>query len=359
MAIPDKKPYERLSDYLERTLPAELEAGKSRGKATADIIFKFNEEPPREMFAPSVIGFAGNDLRASDSDVQAYFDAVTAQGGTLTEEEEQAIIDFVYALKNTGGLTGPGWMWRNSTYLYPMLGTNIASRTINLKDPSNTNSYLQLNGGWTLSTHGLDNNGVGWADVTTTGSLFQYGGIWAVTSQISGNGKILYGNYVSGSQTNNEMVLTNFNSSYWGDPPSSPTLFNAAYFQTNALNNQGAAPVFLPSPTNKDSFGYQWLGASIGYANQFTINTTIGSQQGGTGSNTIPGTRGVKATVGGAYDSVADSVNNIADVDFSFLWWVNDLTTTLGASTSAQVRDANETMLSTARSYILNPLNKT
>ena len=58
MAIPEKKPYERLSDYLERTLPAELEAGKSRGKATADIIAKFNEEPPKEMFAPFIWGAA-------------------------------------------------------------------------------------------------------------------------------------------------------------------------------------------------------------------------------------------------------------------------------------------------------------
>lgn len=49
MAIPEKKPYERLSDYLERALPGELEAGKSRGKATADIMFKFNEEPKRTL----------------------------------------------------------------------------------------------------------------------------------------------------------------------------------------------------------------------------------------------------------------------------------------------------------------------
>ena len=48
MVLPNKKPYERLSDYLERSLPGELEAGKSRGKATADIIFKFNEKPASE-----------------------------------------------------------------------------------------------------------------------------------------------------------------------------------------------------------------------------------------------------------------------------------------------------------------------
>ena len=64
MAIPEKKPYEQLSKYLERVLPGELEAGKSRGKATADIIAKFNAPPEREMFAPFIIpskfGFANN-----------------------------------------------------------------------------------------------------------------------------------------------------------------------------------------------------------------------------------------------------------------------------------------------------------
>lgn len=86
MALPDKKPYERLSDYLERTLPAELEAGKSRGKATADIISKFNEEPPREMFAPSVIGVSNGESNAVDpTDIAHYWYATEAKdgGGTI------------------------------------------------------------------------------------------------------------------------------------------------------------------------------------------------------------------------------------------------------------------------------------
>ena len=72
MAIPEKKPYERLSDYLERTLPGELEAGKSRGKATADIMAKFNEEPPREMFAPFIWGASNGESNAIDpTDIRA------------------------------------------------------------------------------------------------------------------------------------------------------------------------------------------------------------------------------------------------------------------------------------------------
>ncbi len=308
----------------------------------------------------SGIGFMSGDspLSSSDADVQAYFDAIIAADATLNSQEVDAIENLVSTMKTTSGLTGAGWMWRNSTYVYPMLGTNIEARTINLMDASNTNSYLQLNGNWSLSEHGLNNNGVGWADITTTGSLFQYGGIWAVTSQTSGNGKILYGNYVSGSTSNNEMVLNGYNSSYWGQFPGTPSLSNAAYFQTNALLTNGSAPQFLPQPTNRDRFGYQYLGASINYANTFQINLKSGVQSGFTSRNTIPGTRGVKATFGGAYDSSTNSVANIADVDVSYLHWTNDLTTTLGATTQAQVRAANASIMTACDNNILVPLNK-
>lgn len=86
MAIPDKKPYERLSDYLERTLPSELEAGKSRGKATADIIMKYNEEPVKEMFAPFVMGASNGESNAVDpTDIAHYWYATEAKdgGGTI------------------------------------------------------------------------------------------------------------------------------------------------------------------------------------------------------------------------------------------------------------------------------------
>ena len=91
MALPDKKPYERLSDYLERTLPGELEAGKSRGKATADIIFKFNEKPASELFAPSVIGFAGNGIASEnfDLDYQEVLSYAISQGYILPSIQQQ------------------------------------------------------------------------------------------------------------------------------------------------------------------------------------------------------------------------------------------------------------------------------
>ena len=109
MALPDKKPYERLSDYLERALPGELEAGKSRGKATADIIFKFNEKPASELFAPSVIGFAGNGIASEtfDSDYQAVLSYAISQGYILPSIQQQVYQnDLVEDMKAAGAWDG-------------------------------------------------------------------------------------------------------------------------------------------------------------------------------------------------------------------------------------------------------------
>jgi hypothetical protein len=109
MAIPDKKPYERLSAYLERTLPGELEAGKSRGKATADIIMKFNEKPASELFAPSVIGFAGNGLASGnfDSDYQAVLSYAISQDYILPSFQQQIYQnELVEDMKTAGAWDG-------------------------------------------------------------------------------------------------------------------------------------------------------------------------------------------------------------------------------------------------------------
>ena len=83
MALPIKKPYESLSKYLERTLPGELESGKSRGKATADIMFAYNKEPDREMFLPFIWGAAGNGGAA-----------IVATGGTITQDGDYKVHTF-------------------------------------------------------------------------------------------------------------------------------------------------------------------------------------------------------------------------------------------------------------------------
>ena len=143
MAIPEKKPYERLSDYLERSLPAELEAGKSRGKATADIIAKFNEEPPREMFAPFIWGAANNALAESgDADANAYLAAVIAAGGTTDATIDAAVQTLFTDLKTAG-------VYSNLTRMYPLVGGVEAAHAINAVNPGTNN--LAFNGTWSHS----------------------------------------------------------------------------------------------------------------------------------------------------------------------------------------------------------------
>ncbi len=43
MPLPEPKPFERLDKYLERCIPVELEAGKSRAQATAICIANFKD----------------------------------------------------------------------------------------------------------------------------------------------------------------------------------------------------------------------------------------------------------------------------------------------------------------------------
>lgn len=146
MAIPEKKPYEKLSDYLERSLPGELEAGKSRGKATAEIIAKYNTPPEKEMFAPFIWGYANNALAESgDADANAYISAVKTAGGSLSGAEETAIQDFYVGLKDDG-------IYSKLYTLYPFLGGVADSNKINALNPG-TND-LTFNGTWTHSVSG-------------------------------------------------------------------------------------------------------------------------------------------------------------------------------------------------------------
>jgi len=158
MAIPEKKPYEQLSKYLERVLPGELEAGKSRGKATADIIAKFNAPPKKEMFAPFIIpskfGFANSATGSAgggDADADAYIAAVTTAGGTLSGAEETAIQTFYTDLKTAG-------VYSQLICMYPFMGGTAGSHAIDGINPGG--SYdLTFFGGWTHSSSGAKSNG--------------------------------------------------------------------------------------------------------------------------------------------------------------------------------------------------------
>ena len=160
MALPIKKPYESLSKYLERTLPGELESGKSRGKATADIMFEYNKEPDREMFLPFIWGDAGSPASGGgggDPDADAYLAAVTTAGGTLLAGDETAIQTFFTGLKTAG-------IYSSIACMYPFMGGVASSNAINAINPGGSFD-LTFNGGWTHTAGGALSNGTnGYAD---------------------------------------------------------------------------------------------------------------------------------------------------------------------------------------------------
>ena len=160
MAIPEKKPYEKLSDYLERSLPAELEAGKSRGKATAEIIAKYNTPPEKEMFAPFIWGYANNapSSGGGDADADAYLAAVIAAGGTTDATIDAAVQTLFTATKDAG-------VYNKLDCFYPMIGGTQASHAINAN--GNTSYDLSFNGGWIFNDLGSVPNGTNaWADTS-------------------------------------------------------------------------------------------------------------------------------------------------------------------------------------------------
>ena len=167
MAIPEKKPYERLSDYLERSLPAELEAGKSRGKATADIIAKFNEEPPKEMFAPFIWGYANSTTGSAASPYGPLTTAFLAATSITDATISTALNDMETSLSSSA-------LTDKLLFLYPLVGGTAATTQYNFIDTSAYN--VTWDGSNIFSDDGVQSDGssFGATGATLTGSLAGY-----------------------------------------------------------------------------------------------------------------------------------------------------------------------------------------
>ena len=102
-----------------------------------------------------VIGLTANTtyyyrVRAStealtDPDAQAFFDRVTAAGGTLSATEQSAILTLVADLKANS-------LWTPMKAIYPMVGASAAACAQNLKSSSFTGSFSS---GWTFASIGV------------------------------------------------------------------------------------------------------------------------------------------------------------------------------------------------------------
>tara|TARA_R110000868_G_scaffold199212_1_gene445793 strand:+ start:1454 stop:2248 length:795 start_codon:yes stop_codon:yes gene_type:complete len=79
-----------------------------------------------------------------DADAQAFFDRVTAAGGTTSGTEQTAVNTLTLSFKSTG-------IWSKMRVIYPMVGASAASCSQNLKSSSFTGTIS----GCTFSSNGV------------------------------------------------------------------------------------------------------------------------------------------------------------------------------------------------------------
>jgi hypothetical protein len=88
-------------------------------------------------------------IAAFDADAQAFFNRVTAAGGSLTATEQTAVNTLVLELKGYS-------IWSSMKAIYPMVGASAAACAQNLKSSSFTGSFTS---GWTFASTGATPNG--------------------------------------------------------------------------------------------------------------------------------------------------------------------------------------------------------
>ena len=92
---------------------------------------------------------SGGGGASFDADAQAFFDRVTAAGGTLTTTEKNATNQLVLDMKSAG-------IWTAMRAVYPMVGASAAACAQNLKSSSFTGTFTS---GWTFASTGVTGNG--------------------------------------------------------------------------------------------------------------------------------------------------------------------------------------------------------
>jgi len=99
---------------------------------------------------PTQLGVIGSQEALDfDADAQAFFDRVTAAGGSLSATEKTAVDTLVKQMKLDG-------TWTPMKAIYPMVGASAAACAQNLKSSSFTGTFTS---GWTFDSTGLTPNG--------------------------------------------------------------------------------------------------------------------------------------------------------------------------------------------------------
>lgn len=81
----------------------------------------------------------------TDADAQAFFNRVTAAGGTLSMTEQTAVNTLTVSLKSTG-------IWSKMRVIYPMVGASSAACSQNLKSALFTGTF---SGSWNYASTGV------------------------------------------------------------------------------------------------------------------------------------------------------------------------------------------------------------
>lgn len=98
---------------------------------------------------PTQLGLIGSEAFGFDPDALAFFDRVTAAGGTLSTTEQLAVNQLVVDMKTAG-------IWSAMKAVYPMVGASAAACAQNLKSSSFTGTFTS---GWTFASTGVKGNG--------------------------------------------------------------------------------------------------------------------------------------------------------------------------------------------------------
>jgi hypothetical protein len=110
-------------------------------------LFRGFSEKLFEGELPINLGMVKADF--DDSDVLAFFTRVTDAGGTLSDTQKLAVLNFTGELKAYG-------IWDKMKAIYPIVGASAESCAQNLKSSSFTGAF---SGGWTFTSNGMTGNG--------------------------------------------------------------------------------------------------------------------------------------------------------------------------------------------------------
>ena len=164
---------------------------------------------------PTQLGLIGSSDFGFDPDAQAFFDRVTAAGGTLSATEILAIDTLVKQMKLDG-------TWTPMKAIYPMVGASAAACAQNLKSASFEGAFTS---GWTFASTGVTPNG--------TSAYMSV----PINPSVDFTSSMTVGVYLNSAYTVNgsypEIYASNFgaNFNYWGGANFSDSLMGAALSQ--------------------------------------------------------------------------------------------------------------------------------